>query len=85
MKIGDYAFNTCEDLEYIYLPEGLDSIGKMVFDCCDELSYVRIPDSVRDIGECTFDNCPRLYLSVPSRFRDIDSGCSIVPMYVDYR
>ena len=85
VKIDDYAFNTCEDLEYIYLPEGLDSIGKMVFDCCDELSYVRIPDSVRDIGECTFDNCPRLYLSVPSRFRDIDSDCSIVPMYVDYR
>lgn len=71
-SIGESAFRTCEDLAWINIPDGVESIGKQAFCHCDELMYVKIPDSVLTIGDYCFDDCPRLILSVPSRFKDLD-------------
>ena len=71
-SIGESAFRTCEDLTWIYIPEGVESIGKQAFCHCDELMYVKIPESVLTIGDFCFDDCPRLVLTVPSRFKDLD-------------
>ena len=84
-RIESLAFNTCEDLEYVYLPEGLEFIGQEAFECCDELSYVRVPDSCYTIEAWAFDVDPRLYLSLPSQFSNIDSDYDIRPMYIEYR
>ena len=84
-RIESLAFNTCEDLEYIYLPEGLEFIGQEAFECCDELCYVRVPDPCYTIEAWAFDVDPRLYLSVPSQFSDIDSNYDYKPMYIEYR
>lgn len=83
--IDDYAFNTCEDLEYVYIPDGVTHIGEQAFDYCDELSYVYIPDSVKSIERLAFDNSPRLYISVPERFRNLAKGYDVDPMFVDCR
>ena len=84
-RIESLAFNTCEDLEYIYLPEGLEFIGQEAFECCDELCYVRVPDSCYTIEAWAFDVDPRLYLSLPSQFSNIDSDYDVKPMYIEYR
>ena len=84
-RIENYAFYTCEDLEYIYLPDGLEYIGEQAFDYCDELAYVYVPDSVMTIGSWAFDDAPRLILSVPDDFSNIDSNYEIPPYRVIYR
>lgn len=84
-EIGQEAFNSCEDLEYIYLPDGLEKIGQEAFDVCDELAYVRIPDSLKRLGSWAFDDCPRLYISLPSKFKGYDSKYQNKPMYTEFR
>lgn len=84
-NIEGFAFNTCEDLEYIYIPEGCSQIGEQAFCYCDELSYVRIPDSVTWIGPWAFDDCPRLYISVPSEYKDFARKYDTKPMYIEVR
>ena len=64
--------NTCEDLHYIYLPDGLKSIGQEAFDYCDELVYVYVPDSVTKIESYAFDDCPRLIISIPGALRGFE-------------
>ena len=85
VRIEDYAFSTCEDLEYVYIPEGCIYIGVQAFCYCDELSYVYVPDSVYTIAEWAFDDCARLYISVPSQCQDFASNYDIQPFYIDYR
>ena len=84
-EIGQEAFNSCEDLEYIYLPEGLERIGQEAFDVCDELAYVRIPDSVKRLGSWAFDDCPRLYISLPSKWKNYDAKYQTKPMHTEFR
>ena len=84
-EIGQEAFNSCEDLEYIYFPEGLERIGQEAFDVCDELAYVRIPDSVKRLGSWAFDDCPRLYISLPSKFKGYDAKYQTKPMHTEFR
>ena len=84
-EIGQEAFNSCEDLEYIYLPDGLEKIGQEAFDMCDELAYVRIPNSVKRLGNWAFDDCPRLYISLPKKWKGFDSKYQNKPMHAEFR
>lgn len=85
VEIGQEAFNSCEDLEYVYLPEGLQKIGQEAFDVCDELAYVRIPNSLKRLGSWAFDDCPRLYISLPAKWKGYDSKYETKPMHSEYR
>ena len=85
VEIGQEAFNSCEDLEYIYLPEGLQRIGQEAFGVCDELAYVSIPDSMKRLGGWAFDDCPRLYISLPAKWKGYDSKYETKPMHTEYR
>ncbi|NLI19967.1 MAG: leucine-rich repeat protein [Clostridiales bacterium] len=56
--ILDHAFENYPDLEYVYLPEGIQSIGAYAFWGCPSLTAIRIPDSVTTIGEECFGGSP---------------------------
>ena len=58
--IGDDAFNNCDKLTTVTLPEGVISIGKNAFYKCDGLTEFTIPDSVTKIGEWAFYSCSSL-------------------------
>ena len=75
--------STCEDLEYIYLPDGLEYIGDSAFCYCDQLSYVYIPDSVTEIGSYAFDDCPWLILDVNSnQANGLTFGYDVEPLCI---
>ena len=58
--IGDEAFDNCDKLTSVTLPECVTSIGKEAFYDCDGLTEFTIPDSVTEIGSSAFYWCTSL-------------------------
>ena len=58
--IGDDAFNNCDKLTGITLPDSVTSIGDKAFYDCDGLVEFEIPDSVTIIGSYAFKDCSSL-------------------------
>ena len=58
--ISDNAFNGCENLTSVVLPEDLTSIGISAFQDCPKLESMDIPAGVKNIGNRAFLNCDGL-------------------------
>ena len=59
-EIADFAFDGCEGLESIIIPDGVHRIGDSSFCGCSELKEIDIPPSVREIGKRAFEDCGSL-------------------------
>ncbi len=57
VNIADNAFEGCEKLENITLPESLVSIGNYAFKGCSGLTGIKIPQGVANIGDYAFQHC----------------------------
>lgn len=55
--IGGDAFNYCESLTSITMPNGVTSIGEGAFYGCENLTSIAIPASVVSIGKEAFADC----------------------------
>ena len=69
-SIGECAFNGCNDLTSVTIPNGVTSIGAAAFYNCSGLTSVTIPNTVTSIEEFAFLNCSGLTSIV------VDSGNS---------
>jgi len=56
-EIGEYAFNNCENVQAILLPESIVSIGKGAFLHCHELQEMILPTGITEIKHETFRCC----------------------------
>ena len=56
-RIGNRAFEQCETLKHVSIPESVTSIGEYAFSDCDRLAEVVIPNSVSTIEKGAFDWC----------------------------
>ena len=59
-SIGECAFDECERLTSIVIPNSVSSIGESAFVCCTALTSITIPNSVTDIGYGAFYECINL-------------------------
>ena len=59
-EIGDSAFEGCEALTSINIPESVTRIGFDAFGVCEALTSVTIPNSVTEIGDSAFCRCEAL-------------------------
>ena len=59
-SIGDWAFEACESLTSVTIPDSVTSIGEEAFYACSSLTSTTIPDSVTSIGELAFAFCESL-------------------------
>ena len=59
-SIGEGAFNWCESLESITIPDSVLNIGDSAFAECTALESITIPDSVLSIGYSAFEGCTAL-------------------------
>lgn len=57
ISIGDYAFNECQGLTSISIPESVTSIKSCAFWNCYSLPSITIPESVMTIEFCAFYGC----------------------------
>lgn len=58
--INDSTFNGWKNIEYLSLPNTLESIGTESFFNCKALTEIEIPDNVTMIGESAFSGCSSL-------------------------
>ena len=58
--IGSYAFNGCQQLTEVTIPNSVISIGQDAFNGCQSLTSMIIPNSVTIIGDYAFDGCSGL-------------------------
>ena len=56
-SIGSNAFNGCNSLTQINIPDSVTSIGNYAFSYCRVLTQINIPDSVTSIGSNAFNGC----------------------------
>ena len=59
-EIAEFAFDSCDDLKSINIPDSVKSIGQMAFYGCEGLTSIAIPDSVTSIGTGAFYYCTGL-------------------------
>ena len=58
--IAGFAFNGCENMTSVTIPDSVVSIGDNAFEYCTGLTAVTIPDSVLSIGNQAFTSCTGL-------------------------
>ncbi|MCD7742174.1 MAG: leucine-rich repeat domain-containing protein [Ruminococcus sp.] len=58
--IGNYAFDSCNSLISVTIPDSVVDIGSYAFYCCENLTTVEIPDSVENISDRAFLDCKSL-------------------------
>ena len=73
--ICDNAFQGCDLLESISLPDSVTNIGDSAFNGCKSLESITIPDSVTRIGSNAFHDCSSLTsVVIPDSVTIIDFG-----------
>ena len=71
-SIGNYAFDGCEDLTSISIPNSVMTIGHFAFRNCKRLTSISIPNVVTSIGEKAFYGCTGLTsITIPSSVTSI--------------
>ena len=80
-NIGDSAFEGCNGLTSITIPDSITSIGNKSFYGCSGLTSITIPDSVTSIGGSAFHNCTGLTsITIPDGVTSIGddafNGCT---------
>lgn len=58
--IGDFAFDGCDGLKYVVIPNGVTTIKYYAFGRCKDLIAVDIPSSVMSIETAAFEKCTSL-------------------------
>lgn len=61
-SIGSSAFQDCENLETVRLPNTLTALGEAAFLRCGKLTNVKLPASLKSVGEDCFTDCEKLVL-----------------------
>ncbi len=80
-SIGFSAFENCDNLQSVTIPNSVTNIGLSAFRNCSSLQSVTIPNSVTSIGNYAFRNCSNLQsVTIPNSVTSIGmyafSGCS---------
>lgn len=74
-KLGAHAFEQCQYLEAVKLPENMKTIGAQAFANCFGLKRINIPSLVQTIGESAFYNCESLTdITIPASVTGLDMG-----------
>ena len=88
-SIGDYAFEKCNSLIDIAIPDTVKTIGDSAFRLCTSLKSIMIPEGVTSIGNYAFYWCTDLTsINIPKGVTEIGEhafhGCdSLTDVYVD--
>ena len=66
-RIGNSAFDDCENLSSITLPNNITSIGWGAFSNCKSMASITLPDSLIYVGSGAFLNCDALTIQCEAK------------------
>ena len=72
-SIGEDAFNGCDQLSHVDIPNSIESIGRCAFKGCRNIMSISIPESIDSIGTYAFDGCGFQHVSI----NDLEAWCNI--------
>ncbi|MCL2544620.1 MAG: leucine-rich repeat domain-containing protein [Clostridia bacterium] len=73
--IGLFAFEGCDGLISVTIPDSVVSISEYAFLKCSNLTSVTLPNGVTSIGDCTFYWCSSLIsITIPDGVTSIGNG-----------
>ena len=82
-SLGYHAFNRCESLTTIELPEKITTLPRLAFGGCKALTSVTIKGKLTYLGEMAFNNCSKMSkftLKYPEElktvYKDVFANCS---------
>jgi hypothetical protein len=76
IRIGNWAFYNCHELQNLEIPEGVTEIGDGAFYGCTYLKNLNLPASVHSIGDNGFAFCSKLQKMVVH---------AVTPPDIDYK
>ena len=75
--IGNAAFQDCQKLTRIVIPEGVKNIGSSAFLRCSALEYAEIPSTVTNVQKAAFRGCTNVrVISKISAYNYVNAGTS---------
>ena len=89
VDIGPKAFQKCESIETMELPESVRRIHPAAFSTCTKLSKLILPDNLEQFvpalaNTATFENCPVLSMAPKSKEKTLQSNQIIIPKKVTH-
>lgn len=73
--IGDRAFEECDKIKSVVLPDSIISIGEEAFKSCRKCEHFQIPDTVESIGIGVFKHCTQMKeFRIPPSIRVVPEG-----------
>ena len=79
-SIGKHAFETCSNLFFIEIPNGVIFIDEFAFNGCRSLTSITIPNGVTSIGWNAFKGCGLSSVTIPASVKIIGDyafyGCT---------
>ena len=74
-RIASEAFNQCENVKTLSLPNSIEEIGSMAFAGCENLAVLTLPSSLKSIGEYAFNYCKSIKeVAISSKVTNIGYG-----------
>lgn len=78
LKIGDFGFANCTNLQEVILPNDMEKLGTYAFERCTNLKKVNIPLGLRDIPNNAFAYCEALEeIVIPNNIRTISADFEV--------
>lgn len=75
IRLEDYAFYKCIEMQKIQLSDNLKTLGESVFEGCKNLQSICVPETVASIGNYAFGSCEKLEKAVlPEQLTVISYG-----------
>ena len=72
-SIAEYAFQFCDNIVSITIPNSVKRIGKGAFSWCKSLTSITLPNSVSNIGSFAFSGCSALIsIAIPNSVTTIE-------------
>ncbi len=79
-SIGEGAFDSCDEIINVSIPNSVRTIGKHAFASCDNLTNLKLPNSLESIGKMAFALCHNIKsVTIPGsviKIGDNAFGCS---------
>ena len=83
-RLGDQAFNECNNMKHIVLSEGIISLGANCFNNSQNLESIRLPETLTSIGNYCFMNGHALSsITIPATVHKIGMGAFTLTALTD--